>query len=206
MRCAGCSMMAVYSNRVLLFFFFQAEDGIRDLIVTGVQTCALPIFCRRPGVDAVEDVGRQGYPPAGSLPMAERRVLIEVLRNHTASPDRCWFCFRDRLLEDQGVTARAELADGGPFLLAGGPIEMALLAPPPRSLVPVTDRMMFTADDDDRPEPDGDTSWLAGPSPSLQVQSPNLWWPDDRAWFVATAPELDSSYLGGSRGLIEALV
>src|SRR5206468_6796170 len=25
------------------FFFFQAEDGIRDLIVTGVQTCALPI-------------------------------------------------------------------------------------------------------------------------------------------------------------------
>src|SRR5256886_10245031 len=27
-----------------LFFFFQAEDGIRDLTVTGVQTCALPIF------------------------------------------------------------------------------------------------------------------------------------------------------------------
>src|SRR2546430_11696872 len=29
---------------VILFFFFQAEDGIRDLTVTGVQTCALPIF------------------------------------------------------------------------------------------------------------------------------------------------------------------
>src|SRR5690606_27274153 len=28
----------------LLFFFFQAEDGIRDFHVTGVQTCALPIF------------------------------------------------------------------------------------------------------------------------------------------------------------------
>src|SRR3712207_7186537 len=27
-----------------LFFFFQAEDGIRDIGVTGVQTCALPIF------------------------------------------------------------------------------------------------------------------------------------------------------------------
>src|SRR5688572_33071981 len=27
-----------------LFFFFQAEDGIRDLTVTGVQTCALPIY------------------------------------------------------------------------------------------------------------------------------------------------------------------
>src|SRR5687768_17997723 len=27
-----------------IFFFFQAEDGIRDVAVTGVQTCALPIF------------------------------------------------------------------------------------------------------------------------------------------------------------------
>ena len=28
------------------FFFFQAEDGIRDIGVTGVQTCALPIFSK----------------------------------------------------------------------------------------------------------------------------------------------------------------
>ena len=28
----------------LCFFFFQAEDGIRDRLVTGVQTCALPIY------------------------------------------------------------------------------------------------------------------------------------------------------------------
>src|SRR5207244_8116057 len=30
-------------NRYVFFFFFQAEDGIRDDLVTGVQTCALPI-------------------------------------------------------------------------------------------------------------------------------------------------------------------
>src|SRR5207249_7786997 len=30
---------------LLFFFFFQAEDGIRDRNVTGVQTCALPISC-----------------------------------------------------------------------------------------------------------------------------------------------------------------
>src|SRR5229473_5828444 len=29
--------------KLLFFFFFQAEDGIRDKLVTGVQTCALPI-------------------------------------------------------------------------------------------------------------------------------------------------------------------
>src|SRR5206468_7399249 len=32
------------------FFFFQAEDGIRDLIVTGVQTCALPISASPLGI------------------------------------------------------------------------------------------------------------------------------------------------------------
>src|SRR3712207_7353543 len=31
-------------SQTLSFFFFQAEDGIRDIGVTGVQTCALPIF------------------------------------------------------------------------------------------------------------------------------------------------------------------
>src|SRR5688500_19068731 len=47
-----------------IYFFFQAEDGIRDYKVTGVQTCALPIYRqgRRaggPGADDVQqDVGR----------------------------------------------------------------------------------------------------------------------------------------------------
>src|SRR5690606_40476339 len=35
-----------------LCFFLQAEDGIRDFHVTGVQTCALPISCRRSGCSA----------------------------------------------------------------------------------------------------------------------------------------------------------
>src|SRR2546430_212522 len=41
-------LMAVFISMrcTLCGFFFQAEDGIRDLAVTGVQTCALPIWCR----------------------------------------------------------------------------------------------------------------------------------------------------------------
>ena len=35
-----------YLEFYYLFFFFQAEDGIRDRLVTGVQTCALPIYHR----------------------------------------------------------------------------------------------------------------------------------------------------------------
>src|SRR2546430_12805519 len=40
----------LHSTAFELIFFFQAEDGIRDLTVTGVQTCALPILVA-PGLD-----------------------------------------------------------------------------------------------------------------------------------------------------------
>ena len=41
------SLLAVF----FFFFFFQAEDGIRDVAVTGVQTCALPIYPKEYTVD-----------------------------------------------------------------------------------------------------------------------------------------------------------
>src|SRR3712207_8405263 len=42
---------------MICVFFFQAEDGIRDIGVTGVQTCALPIYRDRP---QALDVGSSG--------------------------------------------------------------------------------------------------------------------------------------------------
>src|SRR2546425_910476 len=48
---------------VFVFFFFQAEDGIRDKLVTGVQTCALPIL---PGEDTLL---------AGTTGLLDERVL-----------------------------------------------------------------------------------------------------------------------------------
>src|SRR2546422_8477180 len=51
---------------VCLFFFFQAEDGIRDVAVTGVQTCALPIYLRRGGI------GRRGPRDDAAGPGAAR--------------------------------------------------------------------------------------------------------------------------------------
>src|SRR2546427_5204587 len=41
---AGERGLAVEVCDEVQYFFFQAEDGIRDLTVTGVQTCALPIY------------------------------------------------------------------------------------------------------------------------------------------------------------------
>src|SRR3712207_7128242 len=58
---------------LLFFFFFQAEDGIRDIGVTGVQTCALPIYDHyRPGGDhpgpAARNPGRRTPTAAGRCP------------------------------------------------------------------------------------------------------------------------------------------
>src|SRR3712207_8766013 len=47
-ECMRLLQYILLSVRSFFFFFFQAEDGIRDIGVTGVQTCALPI-CRPAG-------------------------------------------------------------------------------------------------------------------------------------------------------------
>src|SRR2546429_5620516 len=49
------SGLATARRSGMAFFFFQAEDGIRDVAVTGVQTCALPIFERFADALAVEE-------------------------------------------------------------------------------------------------------------------------------------------------------
>src|SRR5207245_6631875 len=55
-------------------FFFQAEDGIRDATVTGVQTCALPIKHRRAAHGGAAVAGRpRGQRDGHGLPLAHPR-------------------------------------------------------------------------------------------------------------------------------------
>src|SRR2546425_3950612 len=57
-------------NIEIFFFFFQAEDGIRDKLVTGVQTCALPILQMRLGEPAAVPLpGLLSPPNVVSLPI-----------------------------------------------------------------------------------------------------------------------------------------
>src|SRR5207244_8393096 len=64
-------------------FFFQAEDGIRDDLVTGVQTCALPI-CVRLLIDGVRRAEKDGADPQ----TAAKQLLGEVqLELHVAMRD-----------------------------------------------------------------------------------------------------------------------
>jgi hypothetical protein len=43
-------------------------------------------------------------------------------------------------------------------------------------------------------------------SPVPFDQSPNLWWPEDRAWFVTSEIDFAWTYVGGDNSLVEALV
>src|SRR5690606_41135668 len=63
---------------LLLFFFFQAEDGIRDFHVTGVQTCALPI-----SIYILAVIDRFGYP--FGVNMSRQRKLNDQSVNRSIS-------------------------------------------------------------------------------------------------------------------------
>src|SRR5256885_8411431 len=65
-------------RRVSMFFFFQAEDGIRDYKVTGVQTCALPIYPL--GRENVQDARHRNQPAALPRHRPEPRVAALLHR------------------------------------------------------------------------------------------------------------------------------
>src|SRR5207247_8320468 len=57
------------------YFFFQAEDGIRAPLVTGVQTCALPILSTSPGVRNLSRAGMT-VAPGGTVVVLARPTLV----------------------------------------------------------------------------------------------------------------------------------
>src|SRR3712207_6950415 len=70
---------AKYTSNRCLVFFFQAEDGIRDIGVTGVQTCALPIFRVRRGRGAgVRARTRVGMPAEAARRGGEEVVASPI--------------------------------------------------------------------------------------------------------------------------------
>src|SRR2546429_7073832 len=79
---------------VRFLFFFQAEDGIRDVAVTGVQTCALPILASfRPPGRAASFLGVAGgcgfFPAAWPRRLVpRRRWRLWLLSGRLAAPPR----------------------------------------------------------------------------------------------------------------------
>src|SRR2546429_4152276 len=103
------------------FFFFQAEDGIRDVAVTGVQTCALPISSRQ---SPLPNYPTHAHTAVRSRENAFRGLAwfdecVEVGR--VFSVERTWLRGRLAALCDHAVLKRPGLAQSGVFGRSGAP-------------------------------------------------------------------------------------
>src|SRR5687768_17707567 len=76
-------MFCLFCRYSFFFFFFQAEDGIRDVAVTGVQTCALPI-CRR-----AVTLANHLNPTPCTLPSIRRCSDVTASAPHTQKCSQC---------------------------------------------------------------------------------------------------------------------
>src|SRR5260370_39723046 len=72
----------------MFFFFFQAEDGIRDSSVTGVQTCALPISTRRI---------KEADHPRGVIGEVRCKQRNMTVKETGASPNDCFATLAGRI-------------------------------------------------------------------------------------------------------------
>ncbi|RSN65328.1 hypothetical protein DMH01_02760 [Amycolatopsis sp. WAC 04182] len=125
----------------------------------------------------------RGSPPGrGTLPSHSLTALLAVLGDHTSASD-AWFGLWDGYgWADEATLSREHLDaprlrhPGRDYLLFRGPLTSAT-----------------------------ELGWRPRPN-WFEAQSPNLFWPDDRAWCVATEVDFDSTLVAGEEALVDALV
>ncbi len=121
-----------------------------------------------------------GEPARGTLTLGDATALVGILKRHTSTPSRCWFGVWD------GYGGWECRDTGGPPRPGGAMPKVEL---PGRSYLlyqgPIEGALAFSA-------------------PSFQT--PNLWWPADHSWCVASEIDLDWTYVGGATALIQDLL
>lgn len=155
------------------------------------------------------DPGRP-YPFAGQAPREgtlyteDARVLAAIVRDWTSTPGDCWFCTWDGFGWDRaGISAVFLSPDGEPSRPAEVHAELRSYVLPdpvrdgPRVRLPNRDYLLYRG-------PAEDVTAAAAVNGDGQCAS--LWWPADRAWCVASDVDLPWTYVGGPRGLIEAIL
>jgi hypothetical protein len=132
-------------------------------------------------------------PDVGSLPRRYTDRLCDLLAQYTTTSDRVWFCVWDGFGD-------LKIHPGGSVLLKsgrpGGKRRRAQ-QPPPAPTLQLPNRAYYL---------------LSGPiggigeSMCAGWQSANLFWPEDRAWCVATEIDFAWTYIGGGEALIQGLI
>jgi hypothetical protein len=138
-------------------------------------------------------------PAEGNLPAELLRVLCATLAEHTGTPGSCWFCLWDGYGWLHGSPSVAMLGRHGPICVP--PAFPAEVLGGPRVRLPGRDYLLFAGLLAAAPR----LGWT-GPNGFFWPQSPNLFWPDDHAWCVASEVDLFCTLVAGSDELAEALV
>ncbi|MBF6229251.1 hypothetical protein IU470_29690 [Nocardia abscessus] len=144
---------------------------------------------------------------AGDLDSAALKQLSGILAGHTETPDDCYFGLWDGFGDIYGgssvivafsVEESTDLA-AAPTVAPAFPPEVI---DGPRLRIPARDYLLFRGPLSEAGQ------WGAAdllPGWSRQINSPNLIWPADRAWFVATEIDLPWTGIAGTAALIEEL-
>ncbi len=146
-----------------------------------------------------QDVGSivpTGFEAYTRLPVARRDLIVAVLEKHTSTPDRCWLCLWDGYGYDNAVSL-SFWKEGEQPRHAKRPPRFSIRVPRKprddgraRMRLPHRDYFLY------RGSTGQATGWSDGP---------NLWWPDDRAWCVASEIDLEETFVGGTQVLIDEI-
>jgi hypothetical protein len=143
----------------------------------------------------------RAVPSDGSLPRLQMQALVGMLETFTTTPDRCYFC----------------IWDGWGFWWADA---HSPLYPPDANREEVAASRRRAKEQDEllrrtpRFQAEGRSYFLfRGPLSAASLfefegwyQSPNLWWPEDEGWCVATEIDAYATYVGGSRECVDLIL
>jgi hypothetical protein len=135
-------------------------------------------------------------PRDGVLSEVQRGALVEMLSTHTTTPNACWLCLWEGYGYSSAVWLRASTAESRddpppPPPQIGPPNWAELYVRAKRVRLPKRDYILFK----------GKVTQAQG-----WDDGPNLWWPEDRAWCVASEIDFSYTYVGGSNELIEQIL
>ena len=150
------------------------------------------------------------YPDEGRLPRPEADALVGVLEPFTSTPDRCWMAIWEGF---GSLGAGLAILWSGGDRATRGARERADLERRRRAQAQLGAIPRLSIHESPRGAPLRSYIVLRGPISSASrlvfngsYHSPNLWWPEDRAWCVATEVDGYSTYIGGSAGCIAAVL
>jgi len=145
--------------------------------------------------------GYPGDPEEGALRPHALAALCQILKHHTATPDRCWFAVWEGWGWMHPGAHSPLFAPGAKTKqLPQPPDEWQLDLTGPKFTLPARGYHLFTGPIQAATRTG---NWLT--PDSFHPQSPSLFWPDDHAWCVSTEVDRDSTLVAGTPQLIDAI-